>query len=126
MSGNNILLAAVIGGAVLLVMSKQARAAQTGVVYKPVTGNPAQISTSVPSDMWTRLMGSAWTSLVGGGNAKTTDGKPISANDPLGIYGGITDIDSYNPNTDSTPSLSLPDTNYNDGQLSWGEIEGLV
>lgn len=105
---DNLILAAAIGAAVFLVVKKQGQA----VAAQPTQGNPMgrpltlaekqamglvsgpQTATSnMNGDYWARLLGTGFAAAGGSGIIKnifgqtsTSDGKPISANDPLAAF----------------------------------------
>lgn len=128
---NNALLAVVIGAACYLVVSKQAKAGVTNSSGgRPVVANGRPIATNVNSDMWARLMGNSWTELAAGaasigrnvlGQAVSSDGKPISAGDPLSFYNQLQAGDAV-----SLPDFggyALPDVS-GGTLLNWGETSG--
>lgn len=104
----NILLLAAIGGAVLLVLSKQSQAAGAApmtTAQKQAAGllytAPQTQSANMNGDMWTRLLGDGWRNLAGAqnsdgtaaflkrnlfGQVTTGDGKPVGGEDPLATY----------------------------------------
>jgi hypothetical protein len=96
----NALLIVAIGGAVLLVLQKQAQAAAVSPKASSSTINAAK-TVNVNSDMWSRLLGDGWRNMVGAQNADgsaaflmknmfgqitTSDGKPIDGGDPIAAY----------------------------------------
>lgn len=101
---NNLILLAAIGGAVVLVLQKQAQAAGVAAQPMPVQGlfyTPAQQqSANVNGDMWARLLGDGWRNLVSTqnsdgspaflkndfGQVTTSDGKPVGGSDPMSAY----------------------------------------
>jgi hypothetical protein len=100
----NLLLIAAIGGAVFLVLQKQAQAAGMTVAQKQAAGflnTPAQQKTvNVNGDMWARLLGDGWRNLTTAqntdgtptfvkntfGQVTTSDGKPIDGGDPIAAW----------------------------------------
>jgi hypothetical protein len=100
----NVLLLAAIGGAVFLVLQKQAQAAglttaqkqQQGLLYTQKQNQSANVN----GDMWARLLGSGWQSLVTAQNSDgsasflknsfglvtTSDGKPVDGGDPIAAW----------------------------------------
>lgn len=145
---NNLLLAAVIGGAVYFVVRKQAQAApvQTGGGVRLVAQQPgaANQTANVNSDMWKRLLGNSWTELAAGsaaigrnlfGQAVSGDGKPISAGDPLNFYYGLAAGDAVDLGSSVIGGLELPSAvgslfdwgaTSEDSGLSWADIVGLA
>lgn len=103
---DNLILAAAIGAAVFLVVKKQGQAVavQTqGGAGQPLTlaqkqamglvSGPQTATSNMNGDYWARLLGTGFAAAGGSGIIKnifgqtsTSDGKPISANDPLAAF----------------------------------------
>lgn len=95
----NILLLAAIGGAVFLVLQKQAQAATTTAATPAKTTTPATVN--VNGDMWARVLGSTFAGFINSaapgststflkntwGQITTSDGKPVYTGDPLSDFG---------------------------------------
>lgn len=101
-----LILVAAIGAAVLMVVSKQAKASAPamtaaqlqakGFMYTP----EQQRTANVNGDMWARLLGNGWEYLSSAQNADgspaflknsfgqvtTTDGKPVNGGDPIAAF----------------------------------------